>query len=95
VDRDSDWTWYGLGPSGVVMGWVNADDSARGYGPTNAVTSLSLTHKGHGPMIDLTERVAEAQLRVCSLLAAVSLSLCRRHGFVSLTTGGHAHTAGD
>ena len=28
ADRDSDRTWYGLGPSGVIMGWVNADDIA-------------------------------------------------------------------
>ena len=28
ADRDSDRTWYGLGPSGVIMGWVNADDFA-------------------------------------------------------------------
>ena len=70
------------------MGWVNADDFgmiARGYGPTNAVTS-SLAHKERGPMIDLAERSTEAQkpnLGFAPASLALSLSLYRRRRLIT------------
>ena len=74
------------------MGWVNADDFgmiARGYGPTNAVTS-SLAHKERGPMIDLAERSTEAQK------PNLGFALPPRLLFVSrrrrLITGDHAQS---
>ena len=41
ADQDSDRTWYGLGPSGVIMGWVNADDFAM---IAHKVTAYPLSH---------------------------------------------------
>jgi hypothetical protein len=67
ADRDSDRTWYELGLSGVIMGWVNADDFAM---IAHKVMAHPLHTQGASWADDRFGRTAsrspKAQLSVCT-----------------------------